>query len=75
MAPWVTSISSAHACFAPMSYTAVAYITLGCHSHGVPFGPEFATADDAWRWLHGLGDTPCSSPPHEYIEVELSAPA
>ena len=51
-------------------FTAVAYTRLGGADHGVVFGPEFATEDLAWSWLHGLAPEPCSPPPHDYIEVE-----
>lgn len=57
-----------------MAYTAVAYHRLyhrfGNAAAGLAFGPEFQTADEAWRWLHDLGDTPCDAPPHDFIEVE-----
>jgi hypothetical protein len=53
-----------------MAYTAVAYIKVGGADIGASFGPEFNSEDAAWRWLHDLGDAPCSPPPHDYIEVE-----
>ena len=54
-------------------FTAVAYTKLGGFDHGVSFGPEFATEDQAWSWLHGLAEEPCNPPPHNYIEVEPAA--
>jgi hypothetical protein len=55
------------------TFTAVSYIKVGGASMGTAFGPEFLSEDAAWRWLHNLGDTPCHTPPHDYIEVETAS--
>lgn len=48
-----------------MAYSAVAVT----RDHAfIPFGPAFATEDDAWRWLHFEAlDEPM--PVHHHIEV------
>lgn len=50
------------------SYIAVAYVNHLGYAEGIPFGPDFPTEDDCWKWLM-LGECTCV-PVHDYIEVE-----